>query len=302
MLMNDASPFSIAGSSPEAILHPGCKINLFLRITGILPNGYHELDTLFYPLSYPRDTLRLRQEHSPTFHLHCNEPDIDPLHNTLTKAWKAFTEASGKPVGLHAILEKGIPHGAGLGGGSSDAASLLLFLNESADHPLSKTELLAVATDVGADVPFFLYDTPCMASGTGNLLTPYPNIVRDLKLQGRHLLLLCPASVVSTPWAYQAWDAAHLKQDLLTDNKKQNIKHVEFSRADVFENSFEQVVFARYPELRLLKEKLYAQGADIAVMSGSGASLFGIFSDQNQAEAAEQYWNDRHVTVFHHVL
>ena len=113
-----------------AALRIGCKVNLTLRITGVRPNGWHELDTVFLPLAEPSDTLRLALRPGGGLALHCAEPGIDPENNTLTKAYRLFAEASGFRPGVEAVLEKGIPHGAGLGGGSADAAVLRTRISE----------------------------------------------------------------------------------------------------------------------------------------------------------------------------
>ena len=143
------------GTMETAALRIGCKVNLTLRITGVRPNGWHELDTVFLPLDEPSDTLRLALRPGGGLALHCAEPGIDPENNTLTKAYRLFAEASGFRPGVEAVLEKGIPHGAGLGGGSADAAALLGWLNARAPEPLPLPELVGLAARIGADVPFF---------------------------------------------------------------------------------------------------------------------------------------------------
>lgn len=133
------------GTMETAALRIGCKVNLTLRITGVRPNGWHELDTVFLPLDEPSDTLRLALRPRGGLALHCAEPGIDPENNTLTKAYRLFAEASGFRPGVEAVLEKGIPHGAGLGGGSADAAALLGWLNARAPEPLPLPELVGLA-------------------------------------------------------------------------------------------------------------------------------------------------------------
>lgn len=164
------------GTMETAALRIGCKVNLTLRITGVRPNGWHELDTVFLPLDEPSDTLRLALRPGGGLALHCAEPGIDPENNTLTKAYRLFTEASGFRPGVEAVLEKGIPHGAGLGGGSADAAALLGWLNARAPEPLPLPELVGLAARIGADVPFFLYNVPCRASGIGERARPVPRV------------------------------------------------------------------------------------------------------------------------------
>ena len=163
------------GTMEMAALRIGCKVNLTLRITGVRPNGWHELDTVFLPLAEPSDTLRLALRPGGGLALHCAEAGIDPENNTLTKAYRLFAEASGFRPGVDAVLEKGIPHGAGLGGGSADAAALLGWLNARAPEPLPLPELVGLAARIGADVPFFLYNVPCRASGIGTA-RPVPRV------------------------------------------------------------------------------------------------------------------------------
>ena len=126
-------------------LRVGCKINLTLRITGVRPNGWHELDTVFVPLPEPHDTLRLVPDEGSGLTLRCDTPGIDCADNTLTKAYRLFAEATGFRPGVEARLVKGIPHGAGLGGGSADAAALLGWLNGRAPDPLSPDTLASLA-------------------------------------------------------------------------------------------------------------------------------------------------------------
>ena len=164
------------GTMETAALRIGCKVNLTLRITGVRPNGWHELDTVFLPLDEPSDTLRLALRPGGGLALHCAEPGIDPENNTLTKAYRLFAEASGFRPGVEAVLEKGIPHGAGLGGGSADAAALLGWLNARAPEPLSLPELVGLAARIGADVPFFLYNVPCRASGIRRAARSVPRV------------------------------------------------------------------------------------------------------------------------------
>ncbi|MDE7065926.1 MAG: 4-(cytidine 5'-diphospho)-2-C-methyl-D-erythritol kinase, partial [Desulfovibrionaceae bacterium] len=186
--------------APPCRLHAGCKINLGLHITGVRADGYHELDSLFYPLPEPHDTLHIRENAVPGLTLECSRTDIDPRRNTVTRAYAAFSAATDFSPALQVVLEKGIPQGAGLGGGSADAGALLRALNAWAPVPLREAELVNVAAAVGADVPFFLYNRPCRVRGIGERMTPC-----EPDLSGLHLLLLCPDVHISTPWAYAAW-------------------------------------------------------------------------------------------------
>ena len=267
----------------RATLSAGCKVNLSLRITGVRPDGYHTLDSLFWPLSEPFDTLHLEAAAMPGIDVRCATPGIDLTHNTLTRAYAAFAARTGFAPGLRIRLEKGIPHGAGLGGGSADAAVLLCWLNEYAPEPLPEAALVETAASVGADVPFFCLNTPCRVQGIGERLTP----CEAPALRGLHLVLVCPDIQVNTAWAYAAWDAAHKEnfcaQDLTTHSPE--AKHID-SCMTRCHNDFESVVFAAHPALRSIKEALLRHGAAAAVMSGSGASLVGLFRAASEAGSA----------------
>ena len=149
-------------------LTAGCKVNLGLRITRVRPDGYHELDSLFLPLDEPADQLELTvlPDAAPGITVSCDAAILDPADNTLTKAYGAYCRASAlPPPALRIRLHKGIPSGAGLGGGSSDAAALLRWLNAGSPAPLAPEALARVALRVGADVPFFLRGGPCRVRG-----------------------------------------------------------------------------------------------------------------------------------------
>ena len=258
------------GTMETAALRIGCKVNLTLRITGVRPNGWHELDTVFLPLDEPSDTLRLALRPGGGLALHCAEPGIDPENNTLTKAYRLFAEASGFRPGVEAVLEKGIPHGAGLGGGSADAAALLGWLNARAPEPLPLPELVGLAARIGADVPFFLYNVPCRASGIGERLVPCPEWLDAAGVAGAGLVLLCPGERVSTPWAYAAWDEWNRP---LTEARNGAINRASQKPLDGassihwLENSFEPPVFEAFPRLRRLRVAEGFREKDVAAYS-----------------------------------
>jgi len=274
-------------SSLPDTLRVGCKLNLNLLLTGVRPNGWHDLDSLFFPLPEPFDELVLRPGKGEGLRLRCATPGIDCADNTLTKAYQSFASASGFAPALDVDLIKGIPHGMGLGGGSADAAGLLLWLNAAAPQPLGETELAALALGVGADVPFFLQNRPCIATGLGEVLKPAKVAL------GGWLVLVCPAASVSTPWAYKAYDAAMREKDgrlFLTGSGAQAIRLASIGagmpRHAVMINDFEPMVLARHALVRRCKEHLLEAGASAAAMSGSGAAVFGVFKKRMDAERA----------------
>lgn len=293
------------GMMEKTVLRIGCKVNLTLRLTGVLPNGWHELDTVFLPLDEPSDTLRLALRPGGGLTLRCTEPGIDPENNTLAKAYRLFSEVSGFCPGVEAVLEKGIPHGAGLGGGSADAAALLKWLNARAPEPLPLPKLAALAARIGADVPFFLYNVPCRATGIGERLVPCPGWLGAAGVAGAGLVLLCPGEHVSTPWAYAAWDRWNRP---LTEARNGAISCASqnplggASSIHWLENSFEPPVFEAFPRLRRLREQLLQQGAFAAVMSGSGSSLFGLFRDAGVAFRVAEKFREKDVAAYGHAL
>lgn len=267
------------------LLRSGCKINLGLTITGRRTDGYHELDSLFVPLPFPADTLALTPLDGDGCRVRCSRGDIDPERNTLTRAYAAFCSLGGRPRhGLDIQLTKRVPSGAGLGGGSANAAELLRWLNAHATVSLPREELLAAALKVGADVPFFLYNTPCRVQGIGEIITPCTP-----DLGGLRLVLVCPDIPVSTPWAYARYDA---RQDAVKNQKKvlttlkdedytshlidRDKKHKHAGSFPSLFNSLEDVVSNAFPQVGMIRRQLEAAGAH-AAMSGSGSSVFGLF-------------------------
>ncbi len=278
------------------IRHAGCKINLYLHITGIREDGYHTLDSIFWPLSTPHDTLEFNSQAGQGFSVSCDTAGINVQNNTLTKAYAAFIQAGGALLPEHGLvhvhLRKGVPHGAGLGGGSSDAATVLRWCNEHAVTPLSEAALHTAAVSVGADVPFFLLSKPARVQGIGEVLEelakPWP--------QG-YVVVLCPNVYISTPWAYKKIDEEKNK----TFSKKLLTK-TAFAYRTLFTgagqesttvgNDFESVVFKAHPQLAKLKQDLLANGAQMATLSGSGSSIIGLVKEQSEAEQlAEKFLN-----------
>lgn len=292
----------------------GCKINLYLKILDVLPNGYHRLETLLIPLDTPSDTLTITPltdapvpgvpaEALPNgpaqtgtapaplaegIRVTCPQADIPLADNTLTRAYVAYAEATGFAPRLHVHLRKGVPHGAGLGGGSANAAGLLLYLQEKCAEaggtPLAPKALNALAATVGADVPFFLGTTPARATGIGETLTPCGH-----PYAGWHLVLVCPDIRISTAWAFKALDEFRGEKSFSGKNCLTSSGHQatsSFAHGVHEGNDFESIVFPVYPEIFALRKKLKEEGARIARLTGTGASLFGLFSDRKKAEKA----------------
>lgn len=301
----DLPPSSGAASNAATVsLIAGCKVNLGLRITGIRADGYHELDSVFVPLAAPADRLdiTIRPDAAPDIRVTCDAAILDPADNTLTKAYAAFCRrAVTAPPALDVRLHKHIPAGAGLGGGSSDAAALLRWLNSIAPSPLSADELAAAALSAGADVPFFLLNRPCRVRGIGDMLEPV-----ELDLPETCLLLVCPGETVSTPWAYRAYDAmaAEKKREgtqggltstaiqangtaLSTMPDFSAAATACFRRRDALSmcNDLEDVVTRAYPVIRAARQALTRYGAWAVVMSGSGSAVVGLVAAERAQEA-----------------
>ena len=264
------------------LFRPGCKVNLYLNIISRLDNGYHQLESLFYPLTRPFDELSIEVTTGKEFVLKCSDPSLT-TNNILEKAYLAYGRRTGFWPGLNIYLRKKIPIGAGLGGGSSDAACLLKFLNSLAaaagNMALSQEDLLALGTEVGADVPFFILNSPAWVTGIGDEIHP-----EEVNLAGWHVLLICPEIHISTAWAYRAWDEKQKKDYLLTRGRGED-KRTTFTKTIVLYNSFEQVVLSKHSELYNLKLTMIKNGANGVVLSGSGSSMIAFF---RQVELQEQ--------------
>ncbi len=283
-----------------------CKINLFLHIVGRRANGYHELESLFVPVKNPHDTITILDENiTSSFQMTCNQQNFDLNNNTLTKTYSLFCEHTkyNAPLSIH--LEKNIPSGAGLGGGSADAGFLLRYLYAQYkelsfdEHFVPNEEdmpwLNEIAVKVGADVPFFLQNKAMLIEGIGEKMREV-----DISfLKNYYILLLTPKIHVNTKEIFKKYreenqilDKKNKKSafENLTSVSSQAIKPFDATMNTLFRNDLEQCVFSSFPALGNYKEKLIAFEAVITLMSGSGSSMFGVFSDKAQAEKAWLYF------------
>ncbi|OIN98755.1 MAG: 4-(cytidine 5'-diphospho)-2-C-methyl-D-erythritol kinase [Desulfovibrionaceae bacterium CG1_02_65_16] len=280
---------------PDTLSAPA-KINLALRIVGKRANGYHDIESLFVPVPGLADTLEISAAPIGSGCVVSNQPDgCPPEENLVFRAWRAYAEATGFAPDIAVRLEKRIPTGMGLGGGSSDAAAMLRWLEARAGGAaLGPARLSTLAAGIGADVPFFLDGGSALAEGIGEKLTRVA-----LDLSAFTLVLALPRAHVSTPWAYAAWDAhaavekpAQDGNERLTTQGTTNKRRVSLSPV-VARNDFEVVVFPVHGDLRIVKERLYSLGAACAVMSGSGAGIAALFRDSLLAgEAADALRRD----------
>lgn len=254
------------------ITYPNAKINLGLNIVEKRPDGYHNLETVFYPINL-QDALEVTQlDGEKEYELTLSGTPIegDPEQNLVVKAYRLLkTDYPDMPsVDIH--MYKHIPTGAGLGGGSSDAAFMIKLLNEKFKLGLSIEKMEGYAACLGADCAFFIQNKAVFATGIGNIFEPI-----QLSLKGYYLVLVKPDIFVSTK------DAFALIQPTQPTHSLKEIARmpVETWRATM-KNDFEYSVFQKYPEIAAIKDKLYDMGAIYASMSGSGSSVFGIFREQ----------------------
>ncbi len=280
---------------PIVTLKAPAKLNLNLRITGLRKDGYHELETLFFCLEEPFDTLSF----SPGVPgsgctLTCDIPGLAAHDNLAHKAWVSFGKTTGFAPDLCIDIKKGIPTGAGLGGGSTDAASVLLYMNaRAAELALSLDALTALAAKLGADVPFFLMNGPAKALGIGEKLSPV-----KLDFSGLTLVVACPDLHVDTAWAYREFDLHNPQFTTgLTTEDADNIRAVPASQS-MFFNDFETVVFQAFPEIREIKEEFIRRGAAATSMSGSGASVFAWFRDNKKGRKAADHLETKQISTY----
>lgn len=250
--------------------HPNCKINLGLHVTSRRDDGYHELETVFMPVALC-DTLTIESSDSFRFSQSGIVVDCPAEDNICVKAYNTMRRRYPQIGEIHIHLEKNIPFGAGLGGGSSDAAHTIQMLNELFGLNLSQTTLCDIAKTIGADCPFFILNQPCYATGIGDLLEP---LNFQPPLSSLKFILIKPSVSVSTSDAYRGI-TPHASLIDLRDALKQPVE----TWKNTIVNDFETTVFQKYPVIAELKQRLYDTGAMYASMSGSGSALFGIFKE-----------------------
>lgn len=255
------------------------KINLGLRIIRKRTDGYHDLETIFYPLPL-QDIVEVVRTGQPTqFTTSGIVIDAAPEQNLCMKAYGLLQQLHElPPVQLH--LHKAIPSGAGLGGGSANAAFTLKLFNSKLNLGLSIEQLLDYALQLGSDCPFFIINKPCLATGRGEILEPV-----NLSLQSYTLVLVHPGIHISTAWAFGQIRPAASVQPL-----KEIIGMPVDAWKDNLVNDFEQPVFAAHPEIGSIREKLYEAGANYAAMSGSGSTVFGLFKNVPEIKFPENYF------------
>lgn len=257
-------------------LYAPAKVNFRLDVLNKRPDGYHELHMIMQRIDLC-DEIEISTRQELGISLSCNLPYIPrDRRNIVWRAAEEMLKHSGKNVGININIKKMIPVGAGLGGGSSDAATTLMGLNDLLGAGLTDQQLMAIGLQLGADVPFFIFKKSAVAEGIGEKLTPLEHIPQ------LWLLLVTPAIHVSTAWVYQ-------NLNLTSEKVAAKIPLLYKSAADVcriLANDLEAVTIGRYPLIAGIKSKLMASGADGALMSGSGSTVFAVFASEESARSA----------------
>lgn len=249
------------------VVFPNAKINLGLNIVSKRPDGYHNLETVFYPIPLC-DCLELVPATRVQFSSSGINIDCDPENNLCIKAIRSLQRVCPSVPSVHIHLHKSIPFGAGLGGGSADAAFVITATNRLFNLGLSDELMAKAAASVGSDCTFFIYNKPMFATGTGHELSR-----SACNLDGYYFVLAKPTVSVNTAQAYRGIVP---RQPLECPNETVLRPVKEWK--DLLINDFEETVFAQFPQIKLLKDKMYQAGALYSAMSGSGSSVFGIFS------------------------
>ncbi|CAN5298714.1 4-(cytidine 5'-diphospho)-2-C-methyl-D-erythritol kinase [soil metagenome] len=266
-----ASPFH------DMVAFPFCKINLGLQILNKQPDGYHSISTCFFPVRWT-DVLEILPASKTRFTQTGITIPGEAADNLCLKAYHLLqNDFNLSPVEMH--LHKIIPTGAGLGGGSSDAAHTLTILNGVFELGLSQEQLMSYASRIGSDCSYFVQDKPMLGSGRGEILEAI-----EIDLNGYHIALITPDLHVSTAEAYSRVTPFRHAVEL-----KQILKQPVIKWRDQLKNDFEESVFNKLPAIKELKEQMYSLGALYASMSGSGSSVFGIF--EREIDLRSQFRN-----------
>jgi 4-diphosphocytidyl-2-C-methyl-D-erythritol kinase len=265
------------------VAFPNCKINLGLNITRKRDDGFHDLETLFLPIPFT-DILEIITNES--FEFITTGAEINTKENICIKAYELLKKNHPQLPAVKIHLHKVIPSGAGLGGGSSDASHTLALLNNKYGLGLSTEKLIDYAALLGSDCPFFIINNPCYATGRGEILQRV-----NIDLSQYKLLIVNPGIHIDTAWAFTKISPA-VPSKSIPDIIKQPVETWEKSLI----NDFEKPVFEAYPEIEKIKKELYNQGAAYASMSGSGSTVYGLFSKASAIQT------DKFGNYFHKIL
>lgn len=261
------------------IVFPNAKINLGLRILRKREDGYHDLETVFYPVALKDavEIIRLApQEKTSSFPFTLSGTEIAgrPSSNLCVRAYKLLKKDFPDLPHIKMHLHKAIPSGAGLGGGSSDAAFTLLLLNKLFGLKLNREQLIRYAQELGSDCPFFIINKPCYATGRGEILEE-----TDLDLSPYRIVIVNPGIHIDTGLAF-----TNIIPALPEISVKEIIKRPVERWKDDLQNDFEKIIFDRHPDIVDIKDQLYRSGALFASMSGSGSTVYGVFPAEGQID------------------
>jgi 4-diphosphocytidyl-2-C-methyl-D-erythritol kinase len=248
------------------ISFPHAKINLGLSILSKRPDGFHNLETIYYPVLV-RDVLEIAPSGVTRFILSGLKIPGNKGDNLVLSAYRLLKNKYPEITPLEIHLHKAIPMGAGMGGGSSDASEIIQLINRFFELKITKEQLYAYALELGSDCPFFLQSAPCFAKSRGEILEPLA-----LDLSGYSFLLIHPEIRINSAWAYSKIKPSTQKFDL-----KESIFKPVREWGKIIYNDFETPIFDAYPSLQKIKEQLYDAGALFASMTGSGSTIYGIF-------------------------
>lgn len=267
------------------LIFPCCKINLGLNVTERRPDGYHNLETVFYPIPLTDALEVVPQEASAgvPYRLTQYGTAIEgPAEKNLVVRAYLMLAADFQLPPVDIYLYKHIPSGAGLGGGSADAAFMLCLLNEMFGLQLSEERLISYASRLGADCAFFVHRRPTFATGIGDIFTPI-----DLDLKGWQIVIVKPDIFVSTPEAFRGITPQRPQRSLLDIVKEP----VEAWRLSML-NDFEESIFPHHPRIAAIKQQLYDTGAVYAAMSGSGSSVYGLYEEGSPVPKEQDFPQD----------
>jgi 4-diphosphocytidyl-2-C-methyl-D-erythritol kinase len=257
------------------VLFPNCKINLGLSVLDKRVDGFHNIETVFYPVEI-KDAVEIILSDSKEKDLTFSSSGLsivdDNENNLCVMAYRLLKKDLPTLPSIQMHLHKTIPMGAGLGGGSANGAFTLQLLNKKFNLNLSSSQLIGYALQLGSDCPFFILNKPAFARGRGEVLQPV-----EVNLASYKILIVNPGIHINTNWAFQKLSVLPERQKSAAI-KEAILQPVAFWKKLLL-NDFEQVVFAEHPILKKIKEQLYQQGALYAAMSGSGSTIFGIFKN-----------------------
>ena len=270
------------------ILKSNTKLNLGLRILNRRKDNLHNIATLYTEIDFGDEIQINKQEKGCSIKSNVDWIPLDES-NLCFKAYDLLSKQAQKALGISIYINKKVPTGSGIGGGSSNAAAILKGLNLIYNIGLDVNELEKIGSKIGADVPFFIKGGSQIGEETGFKLTPVKINLKE------KLLLVIPDISISTKWAY-----AQIKNKLKSENiipKFADLMRKNFLTFKFFENDFEKIVIPAYPEIGAIKQKLLDSGAKFASLSGSGSTVYGVFDDEAKLNKAESFFHNSHLTI-----